>query len=129
MKKLLILLFSILISFNSYGEWTKIGSVDNEKTIFYIDYQTIRVVDNYVYWWEMNSSSIPNESGFRSTQILRQGDCQLFRDKPITYVYFIKAMGNGNFDYESTPKNPDWFFPYPGSISQMILNSVCQYIN
>jgi len=32
MKKLLILLFSILISFNSYGEWTKVvEGVDGNK--------------------------------------------------------------------------------------------------
>jgi len=43
MKKLLVLLFSILISFNSYGEWTAVSeSVDGD--IAYIDYENIKKI-------------------------------------------------------------------------------------
>ena len=50
MKKLLILLFSILISFNSFGELTEIGYTDAGNT-FYIDNNTIKEHGGYVYWW------------------------------------------------------------------------------
>jgi hypothetical protein len=49
MKQLLTLLFSILISFNSYGQWTKITESDGDS--IYIDFDTIKEQDGYVYWW------------------------------------------------------------------------------
>ncbi len=44
MKKLTTLLFSILISFNSYGEWTEVTktSLGEFDVKFYIDKDTIR---------------------------------------------------------------------------------------
>ena len=52
MKKLLILLFSILISFNSYGEWTKITETINGDT-FYIDISFIKENGGYVFFWDV----------------------------------------------------------------------------
>ena len=43
MKKLLILLFSLLISFNSYGEWTQVSKDINNNT-YYIDYKKINSI-------------------------------------------------------------------------------------
>ena len=45
MKKLTILLFSILISFNSYGEWTEIAK--NTDGTHYIDKDTIKKHEGY----------------------------------------------------------------------------------
>ena len=41
MKKLLLLLFSILISFNSYGEWEEVVESTDGDT-YYIDKDTIK---------------------------------------------------------------------------------------
>ena len=128
MKKLLILLFSILISFNSYGGWTEI-SQNSAGYTYYLDKDTIKKDAGYVYWWEMNSSPKLDDYGHRSSQIYRQGDCGVFRDKPMSYVYFRQSMGKGEFDYISTPEDPKWFFPLPGSVSEIILNFVCDYVN
>ena len=47
MKKLLLFLFSMLVSFNSYSEWTVITkSVDGDY--FYIDLDTIKENDGEV---------------------------------------------------------------------------------
>ena len=46
MKKLLLLLFSILISFNSYGEWTKVN-MDVDSSSYYIDFATVKKIDGY----------------------------------------------------------------------------------
>ena len=45
MKKILIFLFSILISFNSYGEWTKTNE-DIDGNGYYIDFETVKKLDN-----------------------------------------------------------------------------------
>ena len=55
MKKLLLLLFSVIISFNSYGEWTKLVSMDNSSV--FIDLETLKEKDGYVYWWLMDSTN------------------------------------------------------------------------
>ena len=41
MKKLLLLLFSVMISFTSYGEWTELGEEDDGT--FYIDLDTFTI--------------------------------------------------------------------------------------
>jgi hypothetical protein len=52
MKKLLVLLFSVMISFNSYGDWTDFGkTVDG--TGWYINYDTIKKHNGYVYYWDL----------------------------------------------------------------------------
>ena len=51
MKKLLILLFSILISFNSYGEWEEVAEGMNGD-IYYLDKDSIKKHGGYVYFWE-----------------------------------------------------------------------------
>ena len=52
MKKLLLLLISLLISFNSYGGWAYFGDNADGDT-FYIDIETIKEHGGYVYWWRM----------------------------------------------------------------------------
>ncbi len=53
MKKLTMLLFSILISFNSYSEWTKVA--ENSMQTTYTDISTINERDEYVYFWQLNN--------------------------------------------------------------------------
>jgi hypothetical protein len=74
MKKLLILLFSILISFNSYGEWEELGKNVNGD-IFYIDEDTIKEHNGYVYWWVLVDRLKPSKSGTMSGKTYTQGDC------------------------------------------------------
>jgi len=50
MKKLLILLFSVMFSFSSYAEWIKVNE-DTEGDSYYIDFETVKERDGYVYWW------------------------------------------------------------------------------
>ena len=56
MKKLLILLFSILISFNSFGEWVVVN--ENDGGTQYIDFDTLKIVDDSVYVWSMRDDKL-----------------------------------------------------------------------
>ena len=124
MKKLLTLLFSILISFNSYGEWTfHAESSSGEK--YYIDSETIRKDSGYVYFWELQEKKIRNNSGNKGLAAYYQGDCGIFRLKRWTIISYSKSMGTGvseEFNYE-----PDWLSAPPGSIRESSLNLVCNY--
>ena len=57
MKKLLILLFSILISFNSYGDWIELTKSETGD-IFYVDKDRIKGNNGYVYWYHMRDHKI-----------------------------------------------------------------------
>ena len=70
MKKLLLLLFSLLLSFNSYGDWTK-TSEDTDGDSFYIDFQTIKKLDNgNVIFWGMVDNLEGNDGFMSSTEDL-----------------------------------------------------------
>jgi hypothetical protein len=92
MKKLLILLFSLLISFNSYGEWEKLGKNVSGDT-FYIDTDTIKEHNGYVYWWVLNDYLKPNEYGDMSGKTYVQGDCGVNRYKWLSIIYYKQPMG------------------------------------
>ena len=57
MKKLLLLLFSLMLSINSYGEWTLYDVDINDGNAFYIEKNTILKSGGYVYFWELIDSN------------------------------------------------------------------------
>ena len=124
MKKLLILLFSLFFSFNSYGEWTlHAESSSGEK--YYIDFETIRKDSGYVYFWELQEKTKRDNYGQKGLAGYYQADCGIFRSKRWTIVSYSKSMGTGvreEFNYE-----PDWLSAPPGSIRESSLNLVCNY--
>ncbi len=130
MKKLLTLLFSILISFNSYGEWIKVtksisGSAKGDT--YYVDIDTIKENDGYVYFWVLQDKLKPDKWGDMSVKALIQGDCRLNRDKTLSYIFYKQPMGEGENE-TSTPSNPEWGYSKPNSVGEMGLNYVCDYV-
>ena len=122
MKKLLILLFSLLISFNSYGEWIKFTEGG------YIDITTIKLHNGYVYYWRMDDYAEPNKFGDMSTQFYSLGDCNLNRIKTLSYVYFKRGMGQGTREQQDSVVK-DWKYPPPNTTSLAALNYACNYVN
>jgi len=126
MKKLLILLFSILISFNSYGEWTLISESETGDT-FYIDKDSIRKHNGFVYWWDMGNRLEPSDTGTFSIEYYAKGDCGMFRQKTLSYIFYKQPMGKG--ENSSLNDEQPWDYPSPGSIGQIILDYVCDYVD
>jgi hypothetical protein len=58
MKKLTLiftLVFStVMFSSPSYSKWTKVDETANGNT-YYVDFERIRKVDGYVYFWRMEN--------------------------------------------------------------------------
>ena len=127
MKKLLILLFSILISFNSYGEWTRIiGSADGEET-WYIDKYTIKESGGYVYWWEMVDYLKPDKFGDMSNKLYFQGDCGVSRVKTLSYNFYKQPMGNGESEVFNPPSS-EWHYAVPNTAHYDTTNWICDYV-
>ena len=127
MKKLLLILAlllpTVMFSSPSYAKWTKV-SEDTEGNTFYVDFERIRKHGGYVYWWGLRDGLKPNKYGTLSTKIYKQGDCKLFRFKYLSYVFHKQPMGRDTGDNHS-PKNPEWKYPSPNTVDEVILKSVC----
>ena len=69
------LTFSVMFSSSSYAEWTKVDE-NASGDVFYVDFETIRKHDGYVYWWELGDYLKPDKFGDLSSKGYHQGDCK-----------------------------------------------------
>ena len=124
MKKLLIFLFSILISFTSYGEkWFDVSS-DSDGTTYYLDGDSVKKNGGYVYHWEMEDLLKPDNYGIMSVRRYTQSDCEVNRYKYLSLYVFKQPMGRGNSQTIPLP-NSEWKYPPSGSVGGLILGAVC----
>ncbi len=127
MKKLLLILFSILISFSSYAESVYIDTVKATGTKVYVLTETINLEDGYVYWWDLNNYSEPrSEYNIMGTAMARGGDCENNR-----YVNIESQMYQGSMATKEIGKRlkqeQEWTTPSSGQIDEKIFNYVCNY--
>ena len=121
MKKLLILLFSILISFNSYGEWKHI-STNVVGDNFYIEVDTIWERDGYIYFTFMTDFLKPTE-GMMSNQIYTQVDCEILRSKFLTFTSYEQSMGKSKMHTMTLPEQ--WRYPTPENVFYELIYYIC----
>ena len=128
MKKhltILTLLFTLMFSSISYAEWTKVaGNVDG--TTYYVDFDRIREVDGYVYFWSLHDYLKPNKLGDLSAKVYAQGDCKLFRIKVLDFSFFKEPMGEGT-GKTGNNSNPEWQYPPPKTPMEVTLKLVCDF--
>tara|TARA_R110002012_G_scaffold242856_1_gene417350 strand:- start:1562 stop:1945 length:384 start_codon:yes stop_codon:yes gene_type:complete len=116
------LVFTVMFSSTSFAGWTKV--TENNEGTFYVDFERIRKVDGYVYYWDMSDFLKPSPHGYLSGKRYDQGDCKLFRFKSLSYSFHKEPMGGGAGDVDNKPKK-DWTYPSPNSVNETILKSVC----
>ena len=128
MKKLLILttlIFTVMFSSTSFAEWTKV-SENMDRDTWYVDFERIRKVDGYVYFWRLSDYLKPTINGKLSGKLYLQGDCKLFRYKILSFSFHKEPMGGGTGDTGPIPiKHQGWNYPPPNSSNETILKSVC----
>ena len=114
-----------MFSSTSFAEWTKVGK-DTDGNTFYVDFERIRKHGGYVYWWTLSDLLKPTDYGNLSAKTYNQSDCNLFRHKRLSYVFYKKLMGQGTPKTEE-PEKKGWRYPIPKSFDESILKSVCKY--
>ena len=129
MKKLLILLFSLMLSFNSYGEWTKFSDSLFLNTTFYIDKDTIKESDGHVYFWELDDYSKPNPYGELSGKIRRQANCKENQYKTLSFISYKQNMGTGEGEEEAPSNYDEWIDTTSESILNKMINYACSHID
>ena len=115
MKKLFLLLFSLILSFNSYGEWTEL-IVDDEE-VLYIDLETLQEKsDGYVYYWVMRT--------YRtwSTKSFMQTDCEFKRMNALQ-----NDVSDGNLS--SSVGDIGWYYVAPDTMAYRNLRVICEMVN
>jgi len=122
MPKKILLLLLLSLSFNSYGEWTRVDT-DSEKTI-YIDINTIIEKDEFIYWWSLADSKLSN----MSYKLYTQGDCLISRSKLLTKIYYIESMGLGESNSITSDK-PLWEYHPPDTSNGILLRNVCKLLS
>ena len=126
MKKLITTLTLLLMfSSPSYAEWTKVSRGVSENT-YYVDFDRMRKVDGYVYYWFLLDLLKPDYSGDFSYKAYRQGDCKLFRIKKLSNSYHTQPMGEGTPSIISNKPDAEWEYPIPSSVDGFFLNTVCK---
>jgi hypothetical protein len=123
---LLALTFTVIFSSTSFADWKKVGENDIGDT-YHVDFERIRKHGGYVYFWYLADKLKPDKDGDLSGKIYEQGDCKLFRKKTLSQNWYTESMGAGSSSSTRKNKNPQWGYPIPDSVLEVILKSVCAY--
>jgi len=127
MKKLLLLLFSLLLSFNSFGEWVYIDKEKNSDAEIYVLTESIEVDEDYVYWTYLNNYSKPrSEYNIMGLAIFRGGDCKNNRYVNIESQMFQGSMGSKPFA-DRLKHEQEWITPTSGQIDEKMFNYICDF--
>ena len=96
---------------------------------FYVDFERIRKVDGYVYYWDLVDRLKPTEFGDLSVIRYKLGDCKLFRFKFLSFSFHNEPMGGGTGDVSKPIReNANWQYSSPNSVGVRVLKSVCNHI-
>ena len=122
MNKTLVILFSLLISFNSYGERQALAEVQGD--IYYVDFDTIKISGN-VFYWRFSDYLKPDEWGDMSSSILNELDCKIpHKERILSALFYTQPMSKGS---PSTTVNEarEWAYSPPNSAGAIIMDAVC----
>ena len=132
MRKLLALttlIFSLTMIFasTSFAEWTKVSK--DWLGTFYVDFASMRKVDEYVYFWRLSDFLKPDTDGELSYKIYTQGDCNLFRYKVLSVSAHKQTMGEGTGEVAEPVKVLEgWIHPPSNSAIERTLKKVCMVV-
>ena len=119
-----LLLSSAIFSSPSSAAWTEVATnVDGDT--FYMDFDRIRKHGGYVYFWELTDSLKPTSTGRLSHKAYFQGDCRLFRSKPLSFSFHKEPMGGGAGEVLNV-NDGKWLYPSPDSVNEILLTLACK---
>ena len=126
-RTLLTVLVLSLLSTPVLGEWKEMGNDPGGNT-FYVDFDTIKQHQGYVFWWMLFDLLKPSSGGTISGKVYYQGDCNSFRVKSLNQLYFNEPMGKGT-NIGKSKGGTEWksLSPNKNRMQEKLLKSVCAY--
>ena len=77
-----------------FAEWTKVAG---GGTTYYIDFDTVKENNGYVYYWDLADYLKPNSLGVLSGKVLKEVDCDIPRKvRGLSYAYYAQPMASGS---------------------------------
>lgn len=125
-QRILVALFGIVLSFNSYGEWTRIGRT-TQATIF-VERDTIRRAGSMVKLWTLTNFTTPDMTDGKTSQSSKaqfEYDCKEERSRVLAiYMY---SLPNGKGDVNGTEIGPEpWYPVVPKSMAFTLWSLACK---
>ena len=115
-----------MFSSTSFAGWTEVGKNVKGMTS-YVDFERIRKVDGFVYYWTLSDYLKPTPFGDLSMKVYNQGDCKLFRFKFLSFSFHKEPMGIGTSSTTSNKPDKEWRYPTPNSSLETLLKTVCNH--
>ena len=138
MKKIILVLFVILISTNTVHaanfKWTKVVSTINGNTDFFIDKNSVRKVGKFHYYWMM-TDYIKLEEGddpnVRSNITFNILNCKTNEFKMVTHTSFSLNKAKGKIDIDEIIPDFDmsyfdWNYYGEKTSFGMVFKKVCK---
>jgi len=121
--KILLTLFVLLFCNVAYAEWYKLSADKNFD--HYIEKESIKKVDGFVYYWEMIDLKERTQGKDLSIQVYKWVDCTLIRFKTLIYIFYDNNMGMGAAEIQES-EIKDWKYDPPDSIGGYAMNYACK---
>ena len=126
MKKLLVLLISLMISFNSFGEWSVVSK--HEDAEYYVDFDKVSKNNEYVYYWVLTNFPSPPLAEGKSSLELYEVNCNPpIKQRRKAFYFYNSTMGKGEMnpvEAANTFTGP-WEYNIPGTVRERLLEAVC----
>ena len=127
MNKKITYLILLISSFSLYAEWKETLDLDVGGKV-YLETDTIKEIDGYVYYWSMTDYNEPREKGFLSVHFYTQGDCKKMLFRTISYSFFEFNTGRGAAEHH-TYASKDWVDPgASNTVAHSLLKAACKDI-
>ena len=104
--------------------WTEVVESPGGNRI-YIDENTIREHNGYVYYWILNDASTPI-SGNKSSKFYKKVDCGMSQFKILSMIVYKESMASGN--KEDLGGKDEWIHPEFDNTARTLLDYACNYV-
>ena len=128
MKKLILVLLYITFCFPSHSQWKEV--VSNNDFREYLDLNTVKKINQFIYMWSLRDYKNPQENGNLSTKYYTKYDCDEMRYEVMSIVVYDVNMGRGRkFKYLKNifdeSAEPNWIYQSKEEKKNSLLNIVC----
>ena len=122
--KIILISFVFLLSYSHcYSEWKSLYKQNNGDNI-YLDFQTIKLRERFVYWNELVNFN-KHISGIMSMSVNMMGNCEKLHQKSIKFKYYLQHFGD-EFVKSSFNNGKKWVILDRKSVQYQILKKICK---
>ena len=123
----------MLMMFSTTGfatNWIFLTETEDEKISLYIDTETIKKRNGYIYYWQLTNYKAmirmrDSSSPAASAKAHYMADCNLDRGRHLSSVIYSGKMGGGKAIGRDDLN--EWNYVVPGTLQDHIQTFVCSY--